>query len=62
MHQRDGEVTQPSWNISSSGVPPPDRCVPHRPHHPSQPVMRYLRGRFSPKRCYDPPETTADMA
>jgi len=24
--------------------------------------MRYLRGRFSPKRCYDPPETTADMA
>ncbi len=41
MHQRDGEVTQPSWNISSSGVPPPDRCVPHRPHHPSQPDMRY---------------------
>ena len=28
--------------FSSTGVPPPDRCVPHQPHHPSQPDMRYL--------------------
>ena len=32
-------VTQPSWTISSTGVSPPDRCVPHQPHHPSQPDM-----------------------
>ncbi len=24
---------------SSTGVPPPDRCVPHQSHHPSQSLM-----------------------
>jgi hypothetical protein len=35
---RDG--TRPSWANSSTGVPPPDRCVPHQSHHPSQPLLQ----------------------
>ncbi len=48
QHHRDGGRTQPSWNISSTGAPPPDRCVPHQPHHPSQPVMRFERRPSAP--------------
>ena len=34
------ERTQPSCTISSTGDPPPDRCVPpNSHHHPSKPVM-----------------------
>ena len=40
VHHRDnGPDPTELAQISSTGVPPPDRCVPHQPHHPSQPVV-----------------------
>jgi hypothetical protein len=40
MHHRDGGPDPTELGlISSTGEPPPDRCVPHSTNHHSQPVM-----------------------